>query len=149
MNGCDYAYRIGMTTPAGNKEGTYGVTTSITCPKDKSIVMHMYKAGSVNHPAGDAICTITIGEKAGATHTGATVNQGLAGAHLTHTVGVADDIDLTGVFSGIHEEHFGTLCGATEAEEATSNATQLVIDLTIKGHNAEGGNTPVTITDTA
>jgi hypothetical protein len=151
-NGCDFNIKVGTTTPAGNKEGTYGATASVKCPVDKAIVVHIYKAGSVNHPVGDAICTITIGEKAsepGKPHTGALVNQNLTGIHLTHTTaGGADDFDMSGLVTGIHEEHFGTLCGGTEAEEQTRNDAELNIDVTVKGHPEGGvGETGVTITE--
>ncbi|MGC1851173.1 MAG: hypothetical protein WA687_01890 [Solirubrobacterales bacterium] len=135
MNGCDYVAHIGQTTGGAN---TYGVTFDLVCPPGKVIEVHVYKTGSVTHPDADAVCTFKIGSE----HGGKPVNQGLVGAHLTHTLPPADDIDLSGEILGIHDTHEGTLCGS-----GTSNTNKLDIDVTIKGHNNLGANTDVTVTD--
>lgn len=130
-NGCDFVFHIGQTTPAENKEGTYGVVAALVCPPEKDIEVHVYKSGSVEHPAGDSICTITIKPQ-----------EGIEGAHLKHTTGAPHDFDLIGTFTNIHEEHTGTLCGT-----GTSGEAKLATNLTIDGLNSAGGSTEVTITD--
>lgn len=130
MNGCDYVFHVGTTTPEDNTEGTYGVTATIDCPDGKAIEIDIYKSGSVGHPEGDLRCRIEVPG-----------GQSLTGAHLTHTTGEDDDIDLTGTFTNIKEVHKGVLCGEGEGTAA------LDVDVTIEGHNELGEEIPVTITD--
>ena len=135
MNGCDFEIEVGATTAAN----TYKTITDLVCPPHKVIELHIYKAGSVGHPAADTICTYTFGDESPAT--GAAVNQNLTGAHLTNTP-ASDDVDLSGSITNIHDTHEGTLCG-----NGTSFNNTLNIDVTINGHNSAGGATGVTVTD--
>jgi hypothetical protein len=130
MNGCDYDYTLGQTTGG---EHTYGVTVDITCPPGKQIETHIYKNGSVTHPDADAICTVKIGEAN---------NQDMAGLHVkTTTSPTIDDLHLEGMLENIHTENSGTQCGSGTSETADCHH-----DVTIKGHNAEGAATGITIT---
>lgn len=129
MNGCDYVIHLGQTTGGAN---TYGVTTDVVCPPTKQIEVHIYKTGSVSHPDADSICTIKIGE---------TNNQGITGLHETSTP-VSDDIDLGGTLLDVHTETTGTLCGSS-----TNETADLHLDVTLKGHNAAGASTGITLTD--
>lgn len=130
LNGCDYVFHIGETTGGGE---TYGVTADVKCPPGKKIEVHIYKSGSVTHPDADSICTIKVGEEN---------NQGVGGLHLTNTpTPTPDDIDLTGTVADIHTENTGSLCG-----NGTSETADLDVDVTVKGDNAEGNPTNITIT---
>ncbi|MGC1853647.1 MAG: hypothetical protein WA687_14585 [Solirubrobacterales bacterium] len=128
MNSCDYVFHIGNTTPGGN--GTYGVSADLVCPGTGPQI-HIYKNNPASHTTPEQICTITV-----------TPATDITGPHLTSTGGVADDIDLDGIFTGIHETHEGSLCGT-----GTTNNAELRVDITIKGQTGGGVNTPVTITD--
>lgn len=135
MNGCDYVFDIGSTTPAGNTLGTYGVSADLVCPPEKDVEVEIYKTGQP-HTDPNKLCHITITSAE---------NQDLDGPHLTHTnSGGADDFDLFGTFDEVHEEHTGTLCG-----EGTSDKAELHVDVTIDGHDKDGKDTNVTITDTS
>lgn len=123
-NGCDYVFHVGETTPAGNKEGTYGVTADVVCPATKSIIVDVYFASGNENIK---VCEVTIGPQ-----------TGLAGGHLTNTP--SEDVDVTGTFKGIKASKSG-LCGAASTETA-----EFHIDATIKG--TFGGETEgITISD--
>ncbi|HSS05082.1 MAG TPA: hypothetical protein VLK89_07860 [Solirubrobacterales bacterium] len=122
MNGCDYVFHIGDTIGAD----LYGLTADIVCPAGKVIEKHVYVAPN-NEEA--LFCTYTIKPQAG-----------LVGAHVTTTTGV-NDIDITGAFKNIHVVKHGP-CGA-----GTTNAGEWDIDLTVKGKNAAGQETGVTVID--
>jgi hypothetical protein len=131
MNGCDYVFHIGNTTPAGNANGTYGVTADLKCPTAATRVeVHVYKSGSTAHLDSESVCTIKFGE---------TGNQGLVGLHLTNT---ATDFDITGEITGASYTREGSLCGSGSGANA-----KLGVDATVKGHNAAGQNINVNITD--
>ncbi|MGC1853262.1 MAG: hypothetical protein WA687_12570 [Solirubrobacterales bacterium] len=130
MNGCDYVLTLGQTTGGGV---TFGATVHFRCPLEKRIEVHIYKTGSVGHPDADSICTLKIGEAN---------NQGLTGGHVTGTGGFDDDLHLTGTLLNIHTEGTGSLCGTT-----TSETADLHVDVTIKGDDAVGDPTGITVTD--
>ncbi|MGC1853014.1 MAG: hypothetical protein WA687_11305 [Solirubrobacterales bacterium] len=128
MNGCDFVFHLGSTTGGAN---TYGVTADVVCPPSKKIEFHVYKSGSVTHPEADAICTVKVGEEN---------NQGIAGLHQSNTG--SDDLELTGAFENVHMENTGTLCGT-----GTSETADLDVDVTVKGHNSNGEETGITLSD--
>lgn len=115
MNGCDFVFHIGATTPAG-AENTYGVTADVECHGTNTITI-----------TGGA-CTVTVPEQ-----------TGLTGAHLANTPasgGTPDDVHLVGTFTNIT----ATACHFLHTTEAT-----LVTDLTIKADDELGEPTGVTI----
>lgn len=130
MNGCDFVLTAGKTTD--EVAGTYGVTADITCPTGKQIHVGVWGA-ETSHTEG-RLCTIEVPGQ-----------EGLAGAHLTHTTGAVHDIDIKGTFTGIHVTRHG-LC-LLDGKGTKDEGGKFDIDMTIKGYNAEGGETPVTITD--
>jgi hypothetical protein len=129
MNGCDYVFHIGSTTPATNKVGTYGVTADLICPAGASVQVEAFLGGS----HGFRVCNDTI-----------PAQSGLTGPHLTNTPGVGitpDDVHLKGTFHSIEASQSG-LC-----EEEETNEAELDVNITIKGTNAAGEFTAITITD--
>lgn len=133
MNGCDYVLHAGEAT--GGAEGTYAVTADVVCPAGKAVEVEMFKAGATEHVAESRICTIAL-----------KAQTGLKGPHLSHTASGADDVDLKGTFTGIHEERSGSVCGT-----GTATTAQLHADLTIESAEEQGeliSNGPVTLTGT-
>jgi len=121
MNGCDYVVHTGHKVD----EHTYEATFDVVCPPEKDIEVHTYLGAS----HGFQVCKTTVQPQ-----------TGLEGAHLTHTT-EGDDIDIEGTITGIHASKSG-LCGANTTNNATFD-----IDVTVKGHNAAGEPTEVTVTD--
>jgi hypothetical protein len=128
MNGCDYVFHVGDKTG----EHTYGVSADLVCPSGKHVDIHVYEGEGDETHSENEVCAVSIEPQ-----------NSLSGedTHLTHTT-EGDDIDLTGSFENIQSEYEGSACG-----EGTDNEAELHTDVTIEGHNAEGGDTGVTITD--
>ena len=127
-NGCDFAVHLGETSPAGNNERTYAVTTDIICPVEKELTMKAYTT-EPKHEKGESFCELHIKSQAG-----------LKGAHATDTGN--GYVDIGGQIEGAHVLRTGTadplLC-----PEGTTTTGKFDIDFTIEGHN-EGGE-PVAI----
>jgi hypothetical protein len=88
MNGCDFVIHLGETTPAGNKEGTYGVTFDIICPAGQEITLTIYTTTAL-HTENKPFCVLHLKEQ-----------LGLKGAHLTDTGN--GFVDATGSIEGLH-----------------------------------------------
>jgi hypothetical protein len=130
MTGCDYVLHVGTTTPAGNKEGTYGVTADIVCPPEKHIDVVIYS----DYPThSSVVCKLTV-----------TAQTGLSGPHVTNTAG-KEDFDINGVFTNIHVHREG-LC-LLDGKGKTTLAGKFSIDATVKAHNELGVAEGVTITE--
>jgi hypothetical protein len=133
-NGCDYVLNIGETSPIGNDEGTYDVTTDIVCPAEKAIVVTMYTT-EPKHNKDEPFCVLHIKEQ-----------TGLQGAHATDTGN--GHIDIAGTITGVTatrtvSAHAPILCPHT-----TTSAGEFDIDLTVKAHNEAGKSTAISISDT-
>jgi hypothetical protein len=132
-NGCDLVYHIG--SQVGGDSTTFKLTTDVVCPVGKKIEYEAY----TGEGEGVLACRFTLGSVDGA---GNPVNQGLSGPHLKHTnTGGADDIDISGVITGLHMERHAGLCGGA----STTNVAELFVDLTVTGHSQVLGSTPVTV----
>jgi hypothetical protein len=124
-NGCDYLLHTGTTL----SPSTFPFTTDIVCPKENDIQVDVFTSSS--HTL--KICMLTIKPQNG-------LGVGITAPHIT-TNPVFDDLTATGTVSPIHIEKSG-LCGP----ETTSLGT-LDIDVTVKGTNALGENTGITVTN--
>jgi hypothetical protein len=137
MNGCDYVFHLETTTPAGNKEKTYGVTaTIVNCPAGKHIQVTVFTSGSAHGAGTNPFCTVTITENA----------LGYKGLHATDLgtgkikihgtiVGIEADQDR-----GPHPLPFGIPCAEAETKEG-----ELHLDITVSGHNPAKPKTETTI----
>jgi hypothetical protein len=109
MNGCKYTFHNPKTdqTPEPTKTHAsgeithfYKITTTIHCPLNKAIEVHLYSSHNA-HTSGTSFCTITItGETNGK-------NQNLEGLTVdvtTKTPTNPNDLQLTGTVSNIHAE---------------------------------------------
>ncbi|MGC1851388.1 MAG: hypothetical protein WA687_02980 [Solirubrobacterales bacterium] len=132
MNGCDYVLNIGETTPIGNEEGTYGVTTDIVCPGGKSIAITMYKT-EPKHDNDEPFCILKLKEQAG-----------LKGAHATDLGN--GYIDIAGTFEGIHIDKAGIEAPFFCPNQTTSTG-KLDVDLTVEAVNGTGDPTAISISD--
>lgn len=121
MNGCDYVFHLGEKI----SEHTYGITADIVCNGGGQITITAFSSSS--HAL--KVCTQKV-----------KTATGLTGLHVKHTTSPADDIDLTGTLE-VDVEQSG-VCGALSGKGV------LHVDVTVKGLNSEGLNTPVTVTDT-
>lgn len=120
-NGCTFTGHLGNTTPAGNKEGTYGATFDVVCGEGEDITVTVF-TNAADLAANSTMCVLHVKPQ-----------TGLTGAHVTDTGG--GDIDVTGTVTGIHvvrTEGFTPhpiLCPA-----GTTNTGEFSIDAT--GSNA-------------
>lgn len=133
VNGCDYVFRIGETTPPGNNEGTYGLTTDIICPEGQEIVITLFTSG-IKHKEEKAFCAFYIKQQ-----------LALKGAHATDTKN--GHIDVRGTVEGVHvtsknlgEDPF--LC-----QNQTTTTGKFDINVTVEGRSGGGGTTKVSISD--
>jgi hypothetical protein len=120
MNGCDYDFHIGETTPAGD----YYAIADLTCPEGKSVDIEAFLSASNENIKA---CTVTIGEQ-----------TGLEGGILSNGSG---DIDLEGTFTNIKASETG-LCGSKSTTEG-----KYVTAVTISGTDSKENATEVSITD--
>lgn len=126
MNGCDYVFHFGETSPAGNEEGTYGLTADIACPEGKAIEWHLYTSSSEL----TKVCTVKINSQ-----------TGLKGLHVTST-SASEDLDISGAMEGIHMERSGAFCSSLTTKEAKFD-----IDITVKGTNEIGAETGIAVSE--
>lgn len=130
VNGCDFVGHIGETTGLQPEEGaTFGVSSSLVCPKEKVVETHIYKTGQPHTPE-NSICTTTVPAQ----------GPFSSGAHLTSTPD--GSIEITGTFTGIHTENTGSICGT-----GTVSNSQLHFETEIEGVNAEGFPTAISVSD--
>lgn len=130
MNGCDFVLHMGSTIA----KGTYGVTTDIVCPPEKSIMTTWFTDGA-KHAENKPFCKFDIKEQ-----------TGLKGAHATDTGNGL--VDIAGTFTGIHILRTSgvedpTLC----PNNTTTGAAEMSVDLVVEGRNALGGSTPISLSD--
>jgi hypothetical protein len=134
MNGCDYVLHLEKTTPVGNKEATYGVSTNVICPAGQSITITLFTNGG-KHSENKPFCKLDIKE------------QSVKGAHVKDTVN--GHIDITGTFEGIHVLRTNvedpTLC----ENNTTTTTGKLDIDLTVEGVNEIGLRTELSLSEIA
>jgi hypothetical protein len=134
MNGCDYTLTVGETTPSGAAD-TYGVSTSLKCPQGQEVTFEIWTPGKHNG-VNPPMCVIHLGEAG---------NQNKTGPHLTDTTqgGLANDIDISGVFTGITATKTKSAEDPILCPHAHTAAWEWGIDATIKGDNAAGEPTGV------
>lgn len=133
MNGCDYDLHIGKTTPAGNKEHTYGAKIDVTCPAGKEITVTVWTNTTQETEGITPMCVLHVKEQ-----------LGLTGAHVKDTTN--GTLDINGTVVGIHvlktKTTHGLLC-----PEATTATGEFDIDATVKGLNEAGGATAISISE--
>ena len=132
LNGCNFLAKTGETTGVGD---TYGVSASLKCPAGKDVTLDIWTPGKDVAP-NPPMCVIHFGE---------TGNQNRTGAHLTDTTqgGTANDIDLTGTFTGIHALKTKSSEDPILCPEATTEKGELKVDVTVKGDNNLGEPTGI------
>lgn len=130
MEGCDFVFHLGATT-ASPPADEYGVTADLVCPVGKNVIVHLYASATSE---AVTLCTLTIKAQNGIT--GLDIINEVDGTGKTN-----DTITITGTSKNIKASRAGA-CGASETAVAEYKAT-----VTIKGFNAAGGETGVTITD--
>lgn len=127
MNGCDFQALIGP-----NKgPDTYAPSASLKCPTvggvKQEVTLEFWTNGVLH--TSTPFCVVHFGE---------TGNQNRTGAHLTDTTqgGVANDIDLNGVFTNISATRTASASHPLLCPETSTATAELSVDLTIKGHNS-------------
>jgi hypothetical protein len=133
MNGCDYVAKLGVTTPAGNKEGTYGVTFDIACTPPNEIVVTVF-TNAADHLANKPMCKLDV-----------KAQTGLTGAHVTYPA-AGTDVNITGTVKGIHVQKTFTTHIAL-CPTATTAVAEFHIDVTAKGFDAAGNATNISISE--
>ena len=128
-NGCDFVFHIGNTSPAMNTEGKYALTADVVCPGSEKL--HLTEYLDATHTM--SFCTTTIGPQ-----------MGLKGA-IVRSTPAADDLDITGTFTGITAERTGTCTLDGHGKKTT--AAEWDIDTTVTGTNEGGGVRGITVTD--
>jgi hypothetical protein len=134
MNGCDFNIKVGETTPVGTAN-TYGVSASLKCPQGQEVTLDIWTPGKHNG-VNPPMCVIHFGELN---------NQNKTGPHLTDTTqgGTANDIDITGSFTGITATKTASAEDPILCPHAHTTTGELGIDATIKGDSAGGAATGV------
>jgi hypothetical protein len=136
MNGCDFNMKVGETTPIGTAN-TYGVSASLKCPPEVEVTVDIWTPGKHDLiPLPPPMCVIHFGEFE---------NQNKTGPHLTDTTqgGTANDIDISGVFTGITATKTASAEDPILCPHAHTKTAELGIDATIKGDSAGGAATGV------
>lgn len=131
MNVCDYVIHMGATT--GGVAGTYGATLDIVCPVGKEIVETMFTNASDHAAFAQPMCKLDI-----------KAQTGIPGGHITDEG--KGDLSITGTFEKIHVTRTKTT-HALLCPEATTNESKIDIDATVKGFNAEGKETNISISE--
>ena len=129
LNGCDFVLHLGA---AG------AVTYDEICPAEEDITWKIFLSAA-DHAANKPFCVF---------HFAAALNQGLGGATLSATAGSPEDLDLTGAFEDVHvvvtdPKVKPILCPGEGT--LTTNVGKIAVDLTLKGDNASGTSTEVSI----
>ena len=130
MNGCDYVAHIGGTT--GGVVGTYTVTFDIVCPVGKEITLTVWTSGADDTNGVVPMCIQHIPAQAG-----------LGGAHLTDTGN--GHIDLTGPIKNIKVTQTKSTTHPILCPHKEAPVAELDIDVTLKGHNAAGEPTSISL----
>jgi hypothetical protein len=122
MNSCDIELEIGSTVFGG---GEYSSNAYTTCNAGDHIKVTLFSSSSHSLK----LCTITIEIPPGGVFGGTVANSG----------GSPDDLVIRGTFGTFTATKSG-LCGSQ-----TDNGAELDVDATVRGYNAEGGQTGITI----
>jgi hypothetical protein len=133
MNGCDYVLHLGVTTGGG--AGTYGVTTDIVCPEGQQIAWKVWTstADETSKP-NEPFCVVHIPPQ-----------TGLGGAHATDTGN--GYIDITGAFEGTKAVRTKSASHPVFCPASETSSGKFDIDITVKGINAAGGATSISLSD--
>ena len=130
VNNCHYVVHLGETT--GGVAGTYGVTFDVVCKNVGEEITVTVFTNATKHAENKPFCILHVPQQ-----------TGLKGAHATDTGN--GHVDLTGKVEGIkavktNGGEDALLCAATE-----TNTASFDIDVTVKGENAAGEETKVSI----
>jgi hypothetical protein len=135
MGSCDYVVALGNTkaTPAD----TYAVTASFVCPAGE-ITINIWTPGTDHEKGVAPMCIIHLGEAG---------NQNRNGGTLTDTTqgGIANDLDLTGTFTGVSAEKTKSATDPLLCPAATTTTGELSVDVTVKGDSKAGAATGVSL----
>jgi hypothetical protein len=130
MNGCDYLLHLTKDTPSG----TFTADTTITCPPNKEIEVHVYQ-DHANHTSNTSLCT----KKYPAQNPGGTIDlTNKAAGGTTPKDYLELDINISGMTSSITPA--GAICGV--AHNATGTLTG---NATLKGTTAVGASQGLTV----
>jgi uncharacterized protein (DUF1499 family) len=136
LNGCDYVAHLGQTTPAENKEGTYGVTFDVVCPAGKEITVTVWLSENAHTTELSAPqCILHIPSQ-----------TSLSGAHATETGN--GTIDLTGTIEGltVKQTRNSIFCPAGGGGTSTHDpAGKFDLDVNVTGKNEFGEPTAITL----
>jgi hypothetical protein len=122
MNGCDYALHLGETNGVAD---TYKSTVDVVCPANASIIVDAYFAASNENLK---VCEITVGPQTA--RAGGTVKDTTTG-----------DLEVHGTYTNISASQTGAGC----IGGASTTTAELDANLTVKGTNAAGGATPISL----
>jgi hypothetical protein len=131
MNGCDGVVEVGETT--GGVKNTYGGRVTIVCPPGKHIQMTSF-ASEAKHLAGEPFCMTTVTPKAG----------GYTGLHAIDLEN--GTIKVSGTSSGI-TVHRSSPIGSFLCTPQTTNEAAVHVEAIIKGRNAGGAPTAISLSD--
>ncbi len=121
MNGCEYLFTAGDTTPAGNTNAIT-VATHLVCPAGKVI--------DITTPVGNPACTITIGPQ--------TFVQSMITAQNNALTGTGMDVTATIDVTGIDYEVHGKCPNAVPETVTQTDGTYRGV-VTLKGDAIPGG----------
>lgn len=122
MNGCDYVVHLGA---AG------AVTFDIVCPAGKEITETLWTNSSDHANAATPMCVLHFKEQ-----------KGIAG--VTASNGAGGVVNIAGTLKNIHalktKTTHGLLC-----PEATTSTAEIDMDITVRGFNAAGEQTGISL----
>jgi hypothetical protein len=134
MNHCDLVIHLENTTPAGNKEGTYGVSVDIICPTGKEITIKAWTTEADETKPTEPMCVVHFPEQ-----------KGLKGVHATDSGN--GNLLLRGLIEGIKvkkTQTTHTLLCPSKPEEPKGKYN---IEATISGRDALGDATAISISE--
>jgi hypothetical protein len=121
-NGCDYVLHLGETSGVAD---TYKSTVDVVCPTGASIIVEVYFATNNENLK---VCEITVGPQTA--RAGGTVKDTTTG-----------DLEVHGTYTNISASQTGAGC----VGGATTTTAELHANLTVKGTNAAGGATSISL----
>jgi hypothetical protein len=133
FNGCDYVTHIGETSGGG--AGTYRGSTDLVCPEGQEITFTVFTT-IAEETNNKPFCILHIKPQ-----------TGLTGIHGTDTGN--GFIDLTGTLEGIHMSKTNAtgISHLVLCPNQTTTTGKLDGDGTVKGLNAAGEPTPISLSD--
>jgi hypothetical protein len=137
MNGCDYEFDLGGTSPPG-AINNWDVGATVRCPAGADITLTVYTPGSNHLKVSEAWCGTRVTEKAPPFQYTGLKASNLAGGKVR----------ITGTIKGIevHKEDLAHANGLFPCPVQTDPAAELHIDVKVEG-TVNGAPTPISISD--